>query len=54
MIVNVITAWRCSLWTPIAAAWMAPAPIDAIAAIATAGAIVVAPARAARLREDLG
>ena len=38
-IVNVITAWRCSLCTPMAAAWMAPAPIEAIAATATAGAM---------------
>ena len=28
-IVNAITAWRCSLCTPMAAAWMAPAPSDA-------------------------
>ena len=28
-IVKVITAWRCSLCTPMAAAWMAPAPSDA-------------------------
>ena len=27
-IVKAITAWRCSLWTPMAAAWMAPAPSD--------------------------
>ena len=44
-IVKVITAWRCSLCTPIAAAWIAPAPIDAIAATATAGANVDVPAR---------
>ena len=32
---NAITAWRCSLWTPMAAAWMAPAPSDAAAPIAS-------------------
>ena len=28
-IVKAITAWRCSLCTPMAAAWMAPAPSEA-------------------------
>ena len=37
-IVNATTADRCSLCTPIAAAWMAPAPIEANAVTATAGA----------------
>src|SRR4029078_7132683 len=45
-IVNVITACRCSLWTPMAAAWIAPAPIDATAAAAAPCASVDAPVRA--------
>src|SRR4051794_14593491 len=52
--VKAITAWWCSAWAPMAAAWMAPAPMDAAPATARSRAPTVMGAAAADHRSPYG